>query len=231
MLRRLVLATLICIALLTVACIGGGRGYDSARRVISSALADEAGNTYVAYRAERSPGDHDIHVLKIDREGRKLWDKTLFTGDNRRSSILGIVKDGGGGVFIAWEVLKSENGKEGHHHFDRDFLAKVDGQGEIKLEQDFLFRITDMAADGTGGVTLRRITSAERYVLRLDGEGSTLWEYPLSSQCTGLQLAAGDEGEWFILWRHAENFYFIVQKLGADGQTLWRDDGAPASRG
>ncbi len=64
MLRRLVLATLICIALLTVACIGGGRGYDSARRVISSALADEAGNTYVAYRAERSPGDHDIHVLK-----------------------------------------------------------------------------------------------------------------------------------------------------------------------
>jgi hypothetical protein len=228
MLRKLFMAAMVCAILSTAGCIGSdSNDYDSTRYIISSGLVDEAGNTFVAYVGERSPGDHDIHLLKIDCEGAELWEKIMFTGDDRRASILGMVRDRSGGVFVAWEVLKPENGKEGPHNFDKNILMRLDRQGEIKLDQEFYVRGMKMAADGEGGVILGWATAEDHRVLRLDDSGSTLWAHPVPSHGTGLELEAGENGESFILWRNLDNPYFVVQKLSADGQTLWGEEGMP----
>lgn len=195
--------------------------------ILSSMLSDDAGNTFTVYRVERSIGDHDIYLQKAGTDGSTIWKKTLFNGDNRRANVLGMVSDGNDGVFVAWEVLTPENGKEGPHHFDSNILMRVDGQGEIKLNQNFYIRGMQMVADGTGGVILGWATQEEHRVLREDGSGSTLWAHPISSQGTGLKLAAGEDGESFIMWRHLDNPYFVAQKLSARGQTLWGEGGMP----
>lgn len=228
MLRRLILATLVFAVLFSISCVGGNsNNNNSASKVISSVLSDETGNTFVAYRAERSIGDHDIHLQKIDTKGAVLWDNTLFTGDDRRADVVGMVSDGNSSVFIAWEVMTPEDGKEGPHHFDSNILMRVDAQGQTQLRQDFYVRGMQMVADGMGGVILGWATKEDHRVLREDGKGSTLWAHPISSSGTGLKLAAGENGESFILWRHLDNPYFVVQKLGADGETLWGQEGMP----
>ena len=69
MLRRLILAVLVCAMLFSISCVG----VNSTKVVVSSVLSDGVGNTFIAYRLERSPGDHDIHLQKIDTEGNLLW--------------------------------------------------------------------------------------------------------------------------------------------------------------
>jgi len=228
MLRRLILATLVCAMLFSISCVGGNSNTNnSANKVISSVLSDESGNTFVAYRAERSIGDHDIHLQKIDPEGAILWDNTLFTGDNRRANIIGMVSDNNKGVFVAWEVLAPEDGKEGPHHFDRNIVMNIDAQGEIQRRQDLFEKGMQIVNDGMGGVIIAWATKDDFRVLREDGFGSTLWAQTIISRGTGLKLAAGENGESFILWNNRDNPYFVAQKLGADGQILWGQEGMP----
>jgi len=228
MLRRLILATLVCAMLFSISCVGGNSNTNnSANKVISSVLSDETGNTFVAYRAERSIGDHDIHLQKIDPEGAVLWDNTLFTGDDRRANVIGMVSDENNGVFITWEVLAPEDGKEGPHHFDRNILMKVDAQGQIQRRQDLFEMGMQMVNDGMGGVIIAWATKDDFRVLREDGSGSTLWAQTIISRGTGLKLAAGENGESFVLWNNRDNPYFVAQKLGADGQILWAQEGMP----
>ena len=223
MLRRLILAVVIFALTFGTSCFSGIGPLE----IISSVLSDDTGNTFIAYRLERSPGDHDIHLQKIDPEGAVLWDNTLFTGDDRRADVVGMVSDGNKGVFVAWEVLTPENGKEGPHRFDRITLMKVDAQGQIQQRQDLFEKGLQMVDDGMGGVILGWATKEDFRVLREDGLGSTLWAQTIISRGTGLKLAAGENGESFILWDNREYPYFVVQKLGADGQILWGQEGMP----
>ncbi|MBW2021146.1 MAG: hypothetical protein JRI65_14305 [Deltaproteobacteria bacterium] len=228
MLRRLILATLVCAMLFSISCVGGNSNTNnSANKVISSVLSDETGNTFVAYRAERSIGDHDIHLQKIDLEGAVLWDNTLFTGDDRRANVIGMVSDGNNGVFITWEVLAPEDGKEGPHHFDRNIIMNIDAQGQIQRHQDLFEMGMQLVNDGMGGVVIAWATEEDFRVLREDGPGSTLWAQTITSSGASLKLAAGENGESFILWDNRDNPYFVAQKLGADGQILWGQEGMP----
>ncbi len=228
MIRRLFLATLVCAVLFSISCVGDDSNTDnSANKVISSVLSVEAGNTFVAYRAERSIGDHDIHLQKIDSKGAVHWDNALFTGDDRRANVIGMVNNENNGVFIAWEVLAPEDGKEGPHHFDRNIIMNVDAQGQIQRRQDLFEKGMQMVNDGMGGVIIAWATEDDFRVLRENGPGSTLWAQTITSSGTGLKLAAGENGESFILWNNRDNPYFVAQKLGADGQVLWGQEGMP----
>ncbi len=231
MLRRLILVAIICAMLLGVSCVGSSSPKEVATsvssEVISSVLSDDTGNAFIAYRVERSPGDHDIHLQKMSSNGAVVWDKALFIGDNRRANVIGMVSNGNKGVFVAWEVLAPENGKEGPHHFDRDIIMKVDAQGQIQRRQDLFEKGLQMVDDGMGGVILGWATKEDFRVLRQVGHGSTLWAQTIIGRGTGLKLAAGENGESFILWDNRDNPYFVAQKLGADGQLLWGQEGMP----
>ncbi len=223
MLRRLILAVVIFALTFGTSCFSDIGPLE----IISSVLSDDTGNTFIAYRLERSPGDHDIHLQKIDPEGAVLWDNTLFTGDDRRANVIGMVGDGNDGVFIAWEVLTPEDSKEGPHHFDRNIIMKVDAQGQIQRRQDLFEKGMQMVNDGMGGVIIAWATKEDFRVLRQDGHGSTLWAQTIIGRGTGLKLTAGEDGESFILWDNRDNPYFVAQKLGGDGQLLWGQEGMP----
>ncbi|HUU65495.1 MAG TPA: hypothetical protein VMW37_05255 [Dehalococcoidales bacterium] len=223
MLRRLILAVVIFALTFGTSCFSGIGPLE----IISSVLSDDTGNTFIAYRVERSPGDHDIHLQKIDPEGAVLWDNTLFTGNDGRADVVGMVSDGNSGVFIAWEVLTPEDGKKGPHRFDRVTLMKVDAQGQIQQRQDLFEKGLQMVDDGMGGVILGWATKEDYRVLREDGHGSTLWAQTIIGRGTGLKLAAEENGESFILWDNRDNPYFVAQKLGADDQLLWGQEGMP----
>jgi hypothetical protein len=138
-----------------------------------------------------------------------------------------VVGDGDNGVFTAWEVLSPEDGKEGPHSFDKIILIKVDAKGVNKLQQELFEKGMKMVADGIGGVILGWAAQGDHCILRKDGYGNILWTHSISVDSASLNLSAGENGESFILWRHLDHPYFVVQKLDADGQSLWGQEGMP----
>jgi hypothetical protein len=195
------------------------------KNVISSLLQDDAGNIFVVYRVERSAGDHDIHLQWMDTDINTVIDSLLFAGDNRRVNVLDAVSDGDNSVFVALEVLTPENGKDGPHRFERTIILKVDKQGNIKSHQDLSIQGIKILSDGNGGVILGWVTKDKCTIERKDGDSNTVWTYAFTDRGADLQMAAGDNGESFILWKDLDNPYSIVQKLDSSGHPVWGEPG------
>ena len=191
------------------------------RGEIASLLTDERGNTYAVWRMVRSVGDHDVHLTKINSSGEVLWDKSLFIGDDKRVNILGLAGNNKGGVFVSWEVLIPEEGKEGRHYFDRSMLVNVDEQGVITMNRDFSLQGMQMQADGCGGLLLGWNTREYSVVERVDDHGVTLWKYQTEDSAVYQQFIAGNDGESFILTQKSDESYMEIQKINSDGQVVW----------
>ena len=215
----------LCILILTFLIGSAGCGGTGGRVEISALLSDEAGNTYVAWRMVRSVGDHDIHLTKISPTGEVLWDKALFIGDNRRVTIMGLAGDNRGGVFVGWEVLTPENGKEGRHNFEKNTLVNVDGEANITMSQDFFVQGIQMASDSHGGVLLCRFAWENPGIERVDKQGNTLWEYQLEISKDYRQFIPGNNGESFILLRNKDDSYVTIHKIDSEGQAIWGREG------
>jgi hypothetical protein len=192
------------------------------KEFISEVLSD-GDNTLVAYRLERSVGDHDVHLQKLDDDGDVLWDEALYSGDNSRVDNVGMVA-GDDGVLVAWDVLLPEDGGEGPHDFDRATLANVDNDGNVRWQQDFFEEGIQMVGDEGGGVIMAWEDWRSCYARGVDDGGEVLWEETIGGS-GGLTMVAGGEGEAFILWNDYDNHSFVVQKVGADGQLLWPGEG------
>jgi hypothetical protein len=215
---------LVFILLLVLPLIIGGCACTGAypKELIADVLS-EGDDTFVAYRLERGVGDHDVHLQKIDSDGDVLWDEALYSGDNSRVGGVSMVT-GDDGVLVAWDVLLPRDGSKGPHDFDHATLASVDDSGDVRWQQDFFEEGIQMVANGEGGVVMAWPDRGSCYARGVDSGGDVLWDETVGSGY-GLTMAAGGEGEAFILWNDYDNHCFMVQKVGADGQILWGKEG------
>lgn len=193
---------------------------------ISEVLSD-GDDTIVAYELLRDVGDEDdrlqkdICLQKLDGNGGVLWDETLFSITDGGTG--GIIMTGSsGGVFVAWEVyLYGDDGQ--HYDFDHSTLAAIDNDGDVRWRQDFAEKDIQMVSGG-GGVVMAWEEGASVYARGVDSGGEVLWEQTVGSGGYP-KLAEGEEGETLVLLTDYDNYSFLVQKLGADGQLLWGEEG------
>jgi hypothetical protein len=218
------LATVASVVLLLVLVVlSGCTCYGSYPKELIAGVLSDGDNTLVAYRLERNVGDHDVRLQKIAPDGDVLWDEVLYSGDNSRVGGVSMVA-GDNSVLVAWAVYLPQHGSEGPHDFDHTTLASVDDEGNVRWQQDFPEEGVQMVVDGEGGVVLAWTDGASCYARRVDSAGDVLWEETIGGS-GGLTMAAGGEGETFILWNDYDNHYFVVQKVGADGELLWPGEG------
>ena len=218
MIRRLVLAVIIFALMFGAGCFSG----IGPEEIISSVLSDDSGNVFIAYKVERSPDNHDVHLQKVGSNGSVIWDKSLPTGDDRRASVIGLVKGENGSVYIAWEVL----GPEGQRRSARvTRLARVDADGQIAFQKEFAERGIQLATADTGCVIATHQNNEEHRVIRFDRNGNVLWSKTLSGRSSGLKLATGVSGETLMLWQIPDNPCFVMQKLDAGGESAWGEEG------
>ncbi|MBA7559057.1 MAG: hypothetical protein GH159_03375 [Dehalococcoidia bacterium] len=215
-------AVALLVALLASVVLGGCPYGAHPKELISDVLSD-GDDTFVAYELQRDVGDHDVRLQKLDRHGDVLWDEALFRGDESRVGGVSMVA-GDGGVLVAWEVYLPENGGEGPHDFDHATLASVDGDGDVRWQQDFADEAIQMVADGGGGVVMAWQDGEVCYARGVDSGGEVLWEEAIGNGGSP-KLVAGGEGETFILWNDQNNHSFLVQKLDSNGQSLWPEEG------
>jgi hypothetical protein len=193
------------------------------KELIAGVLSD-GDNTFVAYRLERDVGDHDVRLQKIDSDGAVFWDEALYSSDD--VSLAGGISmvNGGDGVLVACEVYMLQSGGKMPNIFDHVTLASVDDGGNVRWQQDFAEQGVQIVADGCGGVVMAWPEGESCYARRVDSQGDVLWEEPIGDG-SGLTMAAGGEGEVFILRDDYDNHSFLVQKVSADGELLWPEEG------
>jgi len=218
--KRLIVTFLVSLVVLfTYGCSLGN--YPSV--VLSAITSDGTGGAYIAYRVDRSMGDQDVHLRRIGwPNGQTLWDVEMFTGDDRRTGIGGLVPDTGGNAIVAWNVLAPSDGKEGLHHFDHATVAKVDDEGKIQWQTKISHEIGSDSVIAAGSDSL--IITSKFY--RLDANGNLLWEKDNETELA-LKAVDGGEGSTLLRWASRENPYFVVQKLNARGEPQWQEAGFP----
>jgi hypothetical protein len=221
--KKLVFILLLVLPLIISGCTGS-----YPKELISEILSDGS-NTFVAYRLERSVGDHDVHLQKLDDDGDVRWDETLYSGDQSRVGSVSMVA-GNDGVLVAWDILLPKDGGEGPHDFDHTTLANVDNDGDVRWQQDFPEEAIQMVTDGGGGVVMAWEYGGAFRARRVDSGGDVLWEETIGG-AGGLTVVAGGEGESFILWNDYDNQCFLVQKVSADGELLWPKEGVTVEYG
>jgi len=217
------MALLLLATMFSMGCAGDYFPYT----LVSSVSGDGSGGAIIAYEIDRSYGDQDICIQRIGAEGGTLWNNVVFTSKNNRSSITGMTDDGKDNAIITWTVLTPENGEEGRHRFDHATIAKVDAQGQTLWQKDIYEEGTQVINDGSGGVIIIWSTEEGSCAQRIDTEGNFLWEKYLGGSGHGLRTASDGMGGAILLWDNYDNHYFVAQKLVADGQILWAQEGMP----
>lgn len=167
-----------------------------------------------------------FNVLKIDRDGNKVWNKTLLI----KGSAFSIVQSGDGGFIIAGRTCSSSSSK------DEVYLLKIDAEGNKIWDRTYGNPGNDFARDiiECGDGTFVVVGQAESAfgikdisIVRIDGSGSTLWNKTYSclnneiATCVarthdGGYIAAGYTDSYGA---GAEDVYIL--KVDGQGNKLW----------
>lgn len=153
----------------------GGPGIDRARAVIET----RDGGLVVAGATEsKSAGEFDAWVLKLDAEGRLLWDRRF--GGLATDWASGVVETRDGHIVLA-AYTQDESG--GPYDF---WVIQLDGAGKTIWKRRYGGPATDWSnaitatADGTlvvvGHTESKGSGSADFWVVALDDDGEMLWD-------------------------------------------------------
>lgn len=205
-------------------------------------VADGSGGAFMTWGDTRS-GEYDIYAQRLSGTGAQ-WAASgvpvcVVAAANQIRPRL--VRDGGAGVIIAWEDVRSGNSDIYAQRLDglgapgwtANGLAIASGTGDQSG--------VHMCPDGFGGAVLawndtRGSTGADVYAQRLDLSGGTWWRANGQSVCT----AAGDQsvtdlvtdgsGTAILVWtdlRNGAKHDIYARAVSATGSVLWQSNGVP----
>lgn len=145
-------------------------------------------------RTESSYGDLDYWIVKVDKEGNKLWDKAYGgTGEDHLTSI---ATTGDGGFLLAGYSGSGISGnKTAPSRGSSDFwIIKIDAMGNILWDRTFggeswdRLRTVVQTEDGgfllggesnssaSGNKTAEALGSGDFWIVRTDADGNKLWD-------------------------------------------------------
>jgi hypothetical protein len=179
--------------------------------------------------ASKGAGLEDLWLVKVDGEGRLMWEKS-FGGpaiDRGRAIVetpehdlivAGATESNGAGEFDVWAM-------------------KFDAEGNLLWERYFGGTATDWASGAVvtsdGGVALAAYTQDESggpydfWVIKLNSDGELLWQRRYGGAATDWSNAIAETADnGLVVVGHTESkgaggADFWVLKLDADGEPLW----------
>ncbi|HET6227056.1 MAG TPA: hypothetical protein VFF27_12295, partial [Bacteroidia bacterium] len=188
----------------------GGTGFDNFARLTK--LSDGfiiAGNTSSAKSYDvtnSSKGGFDFWIVRMDNDGKILWDKTIGGSDNdgfgTGPTTYEIIQTSDGGFMIGGTTLSGVSGdKTSASKGKRDYwILKLNELGNIQWqksfggsEDDYLmstiqtrdgkYILAGMSSSNTGGDKTQNIKagSSDYWVIKLDQNGDKIWDKAYSS--------------------------------------------------
>ncbi|MGA1795919.1 MAG: hypothetical protein ACMUIL_08660 [bacterium] len=153
----------------------GGKEWDTAHSV---AQASDGGYIVAGDSQSFGSGKGDAYVLKLDPNGKTVWDRT-FNG-NGAARAHDVKQTSDGGYILAGTTYSFGSGS------GEAYIVKVDGSGNKVWEKMFggkgrgSARSVKQTSDGGyiigGQVSTSEIGQGDALVIRLDGQGKVVWE-------------------------------------------------------
>ncbi|QNF32132.1 T9SS type A sorting domain-containing protein [Adhaeribacter swui] len=178
----------------------------------------------------------DYWVVKIDTNGKKLWDKTI--GTNKRDQLVAMVPTQDGGYLLG--------GNSGDFSFYEPYsdyyLVKIDANGNMLWDKTISLRqadfMTGLIATPDGGFLISDYDQYRNYdytLLKIDAQGKQLWKknYDYTSGWYGDKLTtlATADGGYLVggtFFSNGDNgngrdaYNYKVSKLDATGKEIWK---------
>lgn len=195
-----------------------------------TALAEmpDAGFVVVGSTTVKSAGQYDGWMLRLDKDGKALWEKSF--GSAEEDALFGVAALPDGGA-----VACGAHGADG-----QGWILRVDAKGDVVWEKRFggmgydVFNAVVPVAPGgfvaVGTTRSKGPAGGAAWVLRLDDRGEPLWEKlltPVKGASANSILPLADGG--FLVVGGSivepglgkENEKAWIARLGADGAVLW----------
>jgi hypothetical protein len=140
-----------------------------------------------------------------------------------------LVSDGNGGAFVFWNETPHNYGTglyANHVDAEGNYLWGVEGKqiatGDVSPPEAI--------SDGSGGTIVAWGDNNGLYVWRLDSVGNPVWTWEEAYPELGLQGMTGDGSGGAILLRQDRNEQVYVQRISAEGMSLWEEGGTDIGR-
>jgi len=176
-------------------------------RAVDHMISDSAGGAIIA--TDYSYDEETLFILKVDAEGNFPWgeDGVYVRREGYCDHSLGVSGDGNGGAIFIWQELHTEPGPEPHQPktTHRLFAQRINSHGSLSWGQDGIILYT----------TPQGVYSDEPKVTS-DGLGGAIVVW--------MQVPKGkiEEGSPKAL---LSDIY--AQRVDAQGDVLWADNGVP----
>jgi hypothetical protein len=156
----------------------GGNDWDEADSIIQT----KNGNFMVAgTTSSKGAGRYDAWIIKLDKNGNKIWDKTF--GGSNRDKANSIIQTKDGGYIVAGYTYSKGNGKDdawiiklnknGHKIWDKTFGSKNWD------EADSIIQTKD------GAFAIAGKTNGYAWIIKLDKNGHKIWDKTFGSSNYG----------------------------------------------
>lgn len=198
----------------------------------------------IAWNDRRHKSSWDIYAQAINLDGKVLWetDGIPLCINAADQSTQAILSDGKGGAVVVWEDERRSS------EFQDLYMQHLNSEGEAKWERDGIPVFPSeslqsdpiLIADGVDGfyVVWWDVVGYDAWHImayRLNFGGEPVWDAPLLiTPADGMQgeprVVSDGVGGITVVWQIYENFIndqFYAQRITADGQKLWKDEGVP----
>jgi len=174
-------------------------------------------------------GKTDMHIMKLDSKGNKLWAKNF--GGERKETASAIIQTADGGYVV---VGSTKSFGAGGYDF---YIVKIDADGNKIWERvaggSAKDEATAVTATKDGGLLVLGTTksygtgSYNYYAIRLDANGTLVWEQVAGGKEWDIPsgVVEADDGTFLLVGKSesfGENSYDgYVVKLSAEGKFIW----------
>ncbi len=209
--------------------------------------ADGAGGAVVTWKDSRN-GNNDIYAQRIGSNGITKWnsDGLAVCTDANDQQYPYVVEDGSGGAIVIWQDWRNVNSDV--------YAQRIDAGGYVWWTNNGIPVCTysdnqswvRTVSDGAGGVIVcwmdYRVSYADIYAQRVDGNGTIMWTATGEPVCTNGSLqgnpaiASDGAGGAIISWQDQRNGGYAAmdiyaQRINASGSVQWTADGIPIGAG
>ncbi len=187
----------------------GGKSIDEANTIIQS---QDGGFVVVGFTLSKGAGKSDIWIVKIDKDGNKIWDKTF--GGEKWDKANAIIQSQDGGFVVAGYTESKGVGK-------RDaWIVKIDKDGNKIWDKTFGGKSIDEAISiiqsQDGGFVVAGYTGSKgAWIVKIDKDGNKVWDKTLG----------GEKWDKANAITQSQDGGFVVagytESKGAGGKDIW----------
>ena len=194
--------------------------------ISSLVLTSDGGALLGGYTESKGAGNGDMYLVRVDADGNKLWDKTFGGKNSDQINSLVLTSDGGA-------LLGGFTESKGDGSGDM-YLVRVDADGNKLWDKTYGGKKWDqlnsltLTADGEallGGYTLSSAGFIDMYLVRVDAEGSKLWEKTYGGSdaewLNSLVLTADGGALLGGIQQASGNYDMYLVRVDANGNKLW----------